>query len=291
MIVIFRRRELQDYLKIGLIQTVIDGDLAWGPPDLRMHPSIEDGVWCEIKKGFRSLNNCGEPPQLIILPELSIPHGYHNDLIKLARSTGAVVIAGMDFETVGPDKVMNRAIIVVPQNWPEPRWSRNAKVFFFGKTFFSEEEKKLFTKYNPQYTPLPDPTTYIIEAGPFGNIGVAICSDIFDIDRFVVYKGRIHHMIVISHNQDTLSFYYLAEAIARLIYCNVVICNTGYFGDTLVFSPYREAYKRTIYRHEGAGLFSSQVVNLPVNSLESAQKGLDTDNLYKKRPPGYPQRV
>lgn len=281
--------DLKDFLKVGLIQTIVDDAITWLPDSqsINMSEIAEEGVWQEIKKGFRALNNSNERPNIIILPELTLPHGYLRDLATLSKTTGTVVIAGLDFEEVPNKMVRNRAVVIVPQNWPESSWSTSVKTYYYGKTFFSQSEKDLFGKYTPQLHPFPDPTMYIMEAGPFGIIGVAICSDFFDIERFVIYKGRIHHMIVISHNQDIHSYYFLAEAISRLVYCNVVICNTGLHGGTLVFSPYRDSYKRIIYRHEGADLFSSQVLRLPVFQLDKAQEEDDVEKIFKAIPPGY----
>jgi hypothetical protein len=128
---------------------------------------------------------------------------------------------------------------------------------------------------------------YIFHADGFGSIGIAICSDFFDLERFVIYKGRIQHLIVIAHNIDTESYYFLAEAIARLVYCNVVICNTGFYGDSIAYAPYSESYNRYIYRHKGKGLFATQVVHLPVESLIAAQKMNDKTQTFKSAPPGY----
>ena len=68
--------------------------------------------------------------------------------------------------------------------------------------------------------------------------------------------------------------------------------NTGQFGDSLAFSPYKKDYKRMIYRNQGANLFSTQVINLPVQSLIDDQKqGSDIENIDKikffKMPPEY----
>ena len=53
--------------------------------------------------------------------------------------------------------------------------------------------------------------------------------------------------------------------------CNVVICNTRHYGDSLCFSPYDKEYKRIIYRNSGANLFSAQVIDLPVDILDKEQ--------------------
>jgi predicted amidohydrolase len=251
-----------------------------------MEQCVQTEVWHEIKKGFRNLKNGFDQPNIIILPELTVPLCYERDLIKLSKHIGAVVVAGLDFIDDGQN-IANRAIIIVPHNWPEKTRSKGASIYYFGKTFFSKQELSFFAGLNPPRTPLSDPTLYTFDAGPFGKIGVAICSDFFDIERFVIYRGKIHHMIVLSHNKDTSSYYFLAEAISRLVYCNVVICNTGFYGDSLAFSPYKDNHKRIIYRHEGQGLFTTQVVSLPVLNLDSAQNGYDDLGIFKSLPPAY----
>lgn len=274
---------LNEFINIGFIQTVVEGEIAWPSGTYQMSKESEEKVWAELKKGFVDLMNGYEKPHVIVIPEVSVPHGYEMDLRKLANASSCVVIAGLDF-CIDVDKMFNKATVIIPNNWPSLSPSRACSSFYFGKTFYSPIEEKLFGK---KFTLIPMPEIFILNAGEFGNIGLAICSDFFDIERFVVYKGRIHHLIIISHNQDTDSYYFLAEAIARLVYCNVIICNTGEYGDSIAFSPAKEPFKRIVYRHKGQGLFSSQVVSLPVNSLDKEQETGVKNILFKSRPPGY----
>lgn len=276
--------ELQDHVRIALIQTALNPDYAW-KYNIHINPTAEKKLYQEIKKGFSILNDHMMQPHLILMPELSVPHGYLNDLSLLCRSIGAVIVAGLDFEVIDGG-VSNRAVVLIPSSWPD-RAQRPTSVRrkYFGKTFFSQDERDLFNKFG--YAGRPDPTTYILDAGPFGNIGVAICSDFFDIERFIIYRGRIHHLIVISLNKDTNSYYFLAEAISRLVYCNVIICNGGFYGDSLAFSPYEENYKRTVYRHGGQKLFTTQVISLPVRDLDSAQNKQPSRDKFKSPPPNY----
>ncbi|SHL04514.1 hypothetical protein [Flavobacterium chilense] len=274
---------LKEFINIGFIQTVVEGNIAWPAGTFQMSKESEEKVWAELKKGFVDLMNGYEKPHIIVIPEVSVPHGYELDLRRLANASSCIVIAGLDFY-LDDDKMYNRATVIIPSNWPSLVPSRACSHFYFGKTFYSSEEEQIFQK---DFTLVPLPEIYIMNAGEFGNIGVAICSDFFDIERFVVYKGRIHHLIIISHNKDTDSYYFLAEAIARLVYCNVIICNTGEFGDSIAFSPAKDSFKRIVYRHKGQGLFSSQVVSLPVESLDKEQVSGVKNILFKSRPPGY----
>jgi len=276
---------LRDFINVGFIQTVVEGGVAWPEGTYQMSVESEERVWAELKKGFIDLMNGYERPNIIVIPELSVPHGYEVDLRRLANSSSTVVIAGIDFFIDGKD-VANRATVIVPDKWPLLKPSRTCSHFYFGKTFYSNEEEYMFSGSNL----IQHPEIYILGAGEFGNIGVAICSDFFDIERFVVYKGRIHHLIIISHNKDTDSYYFLAEAIARLVYCNVIICNTGEFGDSIAFTPAKHSFRRILYRHKGQGLFSSQVVSLPVDALDKEQDKGVKNILFKSRPPGFEKK-
>jgi hypothetical protein len=116
-----------------------------------------------------------------------------------------------------------------------------------------------------------------------------ICYDFLDLERLAMYRGRVHHFFVLAYNRDFESFYHSAEAFSRMACCNVVVCNTGYYGGSLAVSPYKEPFRRTIYRSQGAQLFSSQIIELPVDSLDKHQRTWTPkkDAEFKGLPPGY----
>lgn len=282
-------------LRIGLIQTTLDNDLAWDSDteaDICMHKYEANRVWNEIKSGFAALKT--EPaeslPHIVVLPELTLPLYREKELENIAKKIGCVVFAGLDFidSSVG---VMNQGIAIVPNKWPKIEWGYSVSKFFYGKRFFSTEEKIYFK--NKEKKELPTPYVHIIDAADFGKIGVAICADFFDIERFTIYKGKIHHLIIIAYNKDVNSFFFLAEAISRLVFCNVVVCNSGHFGGSVVFSPYKDSFKRNIFKLEGKNIFNVQIVSIPVKSLDKA-RNIDDDDIdelrkspFKSRPPGY----
>ncbi|MDD2383125.1 MAG: hypothetical protein PHN18_02950 [Sulfurospirillaceae bacterium] len=280
---------MTEYLKIGFIQTNLDNDIAWGPREnitLRMKEEAENYIWQEMKKGFHKLYNHHTKPDIIVMPELTVPNGYQYELRKLAQEMNAVVIAGLDWDVNKEKKVKNNAILIVPNKWNEDMKSSSTTIRLLGKKYPANAEKKTINEYSTKdFTFDSDENMYLIDSGEYGKIGFAICADFYDIERYVAYKGKVQHMIIIAYNQDTNSFFSLAEGIARLVMCNVLICNTGKFGDSLVFSPYSDSYKRMIFRNQGADLFATQVVHLPVNELIQAQQKI-TSKVFKI-PPGY----
>jgi len=282
--------QFEKFLNIGFIQTVLDQELAWFSPsknrwNVPMSPVAEHKMWQEIKQGFVDLLTDHERANIIILPEVTLPLGYENHIKKLCIESNSVVIDGLDFDKTSKG-IRNRALVIVPNRWPSQLKSTKTTTYYFGKTHFSQSEKDLFEDMGlKEY---PDPTMYLFDADIYGKIGVAICSDFFDLERFIIYRGQIQTLIVIAHNKDTESYYFLTEAIARLVYCNVIICNTGHYGDSIAYSPYKEPFNRYIYRHRGQGLFATQVVKIPIESLiESQRRYLSKTSYFKSPPPGY----
>ena len=115
--------------------------------------------------------------------------------------------------------------------------------------------------------------------------------DFLDLERIAMYRGKVQHLFILALNKDATSFRHVAEAIARMVFCNVIICNCGHFGGSLAVSPYRLSERRTIYQHAGPRLATAQIIEMPVERLHLHQKGGDPlkDGIkeFKSLPPGF----
>jgi hypothetical protein len=114
-----------------------------------------------------------------------------------------------------------------------------------------------------------------------------------DLERAVMYRDQIHHLFVLAYNRDLGMFRSLADSLSRTVFCNVIVCNTGFFGGSIAVSPYYEAHRRTLYSHDGKGLFTTQVIQLPIKGIQEARMGrtgstkvLKKIQEFKDPPPG-----
>lgn len=287
---------LRDVLSVGIIQTTVDAKLAWRSgigPLFTMARPFQERSWNQIREAVRTFCGGERKPDLILLPELAVPRSRLRDLKKLGQSANAVIIAGCDYAVDKKRKtVRNEAIVLVPDSWERGtfRRSRRSRSFVVGKTFASRSEEDGIRKQS--YTFQGESNVYVFHTYPYANFGVCICYDLMDLERALMYRGHIAHLFVLAYNKDIGSFYQLAEASARTIYCNVVICNTGFYGGSLATTVRYTPQVRTVYRHEGARLFTSQIIELPVKSMVHVQYGelqddVSGERLYKGLPPNY----
>lgn len=290
--------EPAENIRIAIVQTTLNKDIAW----LKDSPSFPEmnrweaaRVWDEEWDALKSISLLPEnkKPHIIILPEFGAARKYESDLHSFAKLTGSIVICGLDLAKYD-DKVRNEALVSIPYNWPFSKGLSDRQSFHFGKRHPAWRENEYIkhhkTQTNQNYSFDQAERVYILDLGCYGRVGLAICADFYDIERYLIYQGQIQHLLLIAYNQDTESFNHLAESASRLIYCNVVICNTGFHGGSMAFSPKKQPFQRIIYSHYGSNQFSVQTVILPVASLVEAQYKSTLGQHhpdYKSPPPGY----
>lgn len=283
---------LSEYLHVGLVQTNLDAKSAWRVSP-RMEEIEQEKAWEEIRWAFRSFSAADPKPDVILLPELSIPRGRIAGLRKMAGSLGSIVIAGADYRLDRDQKqAFNEALVIIPGRRSANRHYQPP--ITVGKTYPAPLEKSNLAKIGWNFQ--GHPTQWLFRAHNFGDFGVSICYDLMDLDRALLYQGKIHHLFVLAYNKDVESFRYHAESLSRTLFCNVVICNTGYYGGSLAVSPFYEPWQRTVYRHDGNKMLVTQVVKLPVMALDGAQSDIVekadpsdpcSNRLFKNLPPGW----
>lgn len=300
-----------EILNVGVIQTSLDAEVAWQSLDdvngdwkkcVRISEFEEKRAKKEIRHFLSSLNGLEESPDIILLPELSVPVGYEGHLSSIADDMQSIIIAGLDYqiESNGSEPaVSNEAVIIVPRKLNGKRIARRTELRRIGKTYAAPaEERKLHDIGKDSkafsHTPVkfsPRPTIWLFESEMLGKFAVALCYDFLDLDRVALYRAKIQTLFILAYNRDTNSFDHVAEAISRMVFCNVVVCNCGHFGGSIAISPYKQPYRRTVYRHSGQQLTNAQLFQLPLSSLIEHQASGNQTHEYKSLPPGFNKQL
>ncbi len=288
---------INDQLDIGVIQTSLDAVAAWDDDKsgdwqrcVRISAIEERRAKKEIRYFLASLRGLTRKPDIILLPELSVPLRFEQQLKSASEKLESIIIAGLDYriETGMPTPtVSNEAIVIIPRRLRKQQIAQRTVVRRVGKTYPAPGEKAKLNKITGASVAFHShPTVWIFESSTLGKFAVAICYDFMDLDRIVMYRNKIQTLFILAYNRDTTSFDHLAEALSRMLFCNVVVCNCGRYGGSLAVSPFREPFQRTIYRHAGQNLPNAQLIQLPLASLIKHQQGTFQREL-KSLPPGF----
>jgi hypothetical protein len=89
----------KEWLSIGIIQTTLNNSLAWPPTSdcPSISPREDEKAWHEICKGIRALHDDSNKPQLLVLPELSLPRTRMEEFDRLVASINALTVVGVDY--------------------------------------------------------------------------------------------------------------------------------------------------------------------------------------------------
>lgn len=276
-------------LKVGVIQTSLDPIAAWTTV-AKMSQCEEERAIVEIRTQFSAFAQEDPPPDIIVLPELAVPTGFERQLRAMSTRMQSVVIAGLDYrEGDVSGEVLNEALLIVPKRWREQTLGAKTMTRRIGKTYPAPLEDAKLAAISCSFK--RDPSVWLFDGHAIGTFGVMVCYDFLDLERIAMYRGKVHHLFILALNKDATSFRHIAEAVARMVFCNVVICNCGHFGGSLAISPYRLSERRTIYQHAGPGLTTGQIIELPVGPLDAHQHNAppehDGANAFKSLPPGF----
>ncbi|MFH2127846.1 MAG: nitrilase-related carbon-nitrogen hydrolase, partial [Pseudomonadota bacterium] len=212
----------------------------------------------------------------LIFPEFFIPRQFEDEIIKIAKDRGIVLVGGLEARTDHQGKIFNETIVCLP-GFPQPFYQR--------KHHPSQEEP------NTERFPKAD-TLYYFTNTTIGNFAVVVCSDYRELSYHKVITEQIYPEIIIVCTMNHAPELYQAMAVADAdrYYSHVIVCNNYNDGEefstrgTLIASPKKmiDDYIRKPNSDElikiEAPLVADQqpslwIVNLDLNAIAHRDRG------------------
>lgn len=223
---------------------------------------------------------------LVVFPEVSIPHSWEAMLVTWARRHNIGVIAGLEHWVDQNSAARNEVLAALPYS------SANFKTACVPirrlKKFYSPEET---FQLEGNYLSLPTTEHVSFQLIHWRGASFAVynCYELASLEHRGIFKGKVDFIIGTEFNRDTGYFSNIVESAARDIHCYVVQVNDSKFGDSRIVSPARSAIMNPV-RIKGGDNLTFLTAHLDLAGLRSHQSkryGLQKDSdVFKATPPG-----
>lgn len=256
-------------------------------------PTIDLGfsnqIMEQVAAAFQSPDHGGQDrePELVVLPEVSVPQPEIQTVRDLVADTGRASLAGLFWRVLpsvyppsratSPNRrwFVNEAELVIPIG-QDDRGPTSIRWYRVRKPVPSHEEKGLARALTPHKTSgtewkiLPGRRWYRFVHPEWGDFTIAICSDLLDTAPWRSLRGELLHLFMVGFNKDIDLYEALTWVRAYENYVNLVAVNHGRFGGSFLWTP-RRRYHRELARLRGNRLFLLADVEIPVKGLLEQQ--------------------
>ena len=253
-----------------------------------MDPGSAHNIMRQVAYAFQSRPQGGSDrrPDLVLLPEVSIPQPEVPVVRDLVKRTGRAALAGLYWRELKPVYracygtsavrrwFVNEAEIVVPFGHDD-RGPPSIRRYRVRKPLPAHIEAGLAQSLTSQ-TP---GTTWSVLRGyrwyrfvhrEWGDFSVSICSDLIDTAPWRSLRGELLHLFMVAFNKDVDLYDALTWVRAYETYVNLVSVNHGSYGGSFLWTP-RRSHSHELARLRGQGLFVMADVVVPVKKLLTSQ--------------------
>lgn len=215
----------------------------------------------------------------LIFPELFLPNRYlFRHVIKESEESRIIIMGGLEWkqnlEKNGKRVINNNGFIAIPSTFDKesPNPKEKATVIPIPKIYASPHEAPFLERYGYEFE--GGNRIYLFKSSVLGNWAILICYDYLHLPFQTLLQSKIQTLFVIAYNTDINYYLSLSDSLHRMLFCNVVVCNTGNIGGSHAYSPFRDQNKRNVYQVMGNQIDAAVTIELPLKSIYDEQKGL-----------------
>lgn len=279
--------DLHEKIQVALANIpVLDGNIQdsyLGKPDLsrkRLKPVAN--LLNDISK-WRNI--AGEKIDLLVFPEVSIPHAWESMIVAWARKHRIGVVCGLEHRVAG-GIAYNVVLAALPYRAANHHWACMPVRRI--KRLYSPEEAFILTNEGLAVPAAKDKYQLIQWRG--ASFAIYNCYELASIEDRSLFKGKIDFVVGTEFNRDVHYFSNIVESAARDLHCYVIQVNGSQYGDSRVVNP-SKSEKMNPLRIKGGDNLTFLTMNLDLKSLRDHQRkgyGLQKDSIdFKPTPPGF----
>lgn len=224
---------------------------------------------------------------LVVFPEVSVPHAWEAMLVAWARKHRIGVVCGLEHRINGKGQALNEVLAALPYQTGSGHWTcipaRRVK------RFYSPEEEFILVNEGLKIPVRKDP--YHLFRWRGASFAIYNCFELASIEDRSLFKGKVDFIVCSEFNRDINYFSNIVESAARDLHCYVVQVNDSCFGDSRVVSPSKSESMNPL-RIKGGDNLTFLTMNLNLKALRTHQRkgyGLQKDSKdFKPTPPGFP---
>lgn len=248
---------------------------------------------------FRTIS--GGKIDLLVFPEVSIPHSWESTIVNWARKHDIGVVCGLEHRLrrrLGVHEAHNEVLAALPYKLrvrhtvciPYKRLKRH----------YSPEETFVLENQVLENRQLQIPASngnYQLFRWRGASFAIYNCYELASIEDRCLFKGKVDFIVVTEFNKDINYFSNIIESVARDIHCFVIQVNDSRFGDSRIVNPSKTESMSPL-RIKGGDNITFLTMSLNLSALRDFQLkgyGLQKDSEeFKPTPPGFafdPQRL
>ena len=225
---------------------------------------------------------------LLVFPEVSVPHAWESMLAAWARKHQIGIVCGLEHSVDFKGNALNEVLALLPYKTSSKHWAclpvRRLKRFYSPEESFLLENERLGV-------PREKSNSYHLFRWRGASFAIYNCFELASIEDRSLFKGCVDFIVATEFNRDINYFSSIVESAARDLHCYVIQVNDSRFGDSRVVSPSKTETMNPL-RIKGGDNLTYLTMRLDLSALRAHQRkkyGLQKESReFKPTPPDFP---
>lgn len=283
-----------DPIRIGIVNLPISDSTLSRSYHPEKSPDISLRRWTDLAKILNTAvkNRC----DLVVFPELSIPHRWLSWLSMWSRQHQVGLVFGMEYifgkknqikesdkDSCSKYTAFNTTVALLPFDVED--YYKSCSISIRVKNHYSPDEKSNLQDCN-YLLPEKEADVYHLYNWKGTQFTIYNCFELADIRHRSLFRSDLDYIIGCSYNRDTHYFNDIIDSVSRDLHCYVIYSNTANYGCSRIIQPTKSETRNIAYI--GGGSTPTLITgDLEIAKLRNFQAKPTHGGYYKPLPPGF----